>query len=364
MSFLAFGPILIHSSAYAIDPTSAFTSLPSRFTTNQLTAGSRALGETCYSRGVMPDGTVCDPAYLDELGEGFLMARAYVGNGYSALSTANQLIFQPVTQQFLQSLFTTQNVTTFEANLEVLFTAKYFSASFSPFRVQYFSEVHNPDLPVIAVQAAVERRLAFAGEYPGSSVSPALKDFSIGTDLRLIQRNYVHAEFTLAAVIATSDSSSLQALAPSQTQYALLFDPAIAWRPANLPWKIHASLGVVNLGKDFPTDPIYPDTTDLAFGLGVEPPLGPGSLRLGVDLVNLLHPDTSDDGGDSFFRFGASYKYGLLEAMVGLTENTTTFGMHFNFAWIQTAIVYEFNRTEIEGVTSSNEISTELDIRL
>src|SRR4051812_2724214 len=76
-----------------VPTSSAFLQIPSRFMSNDLSLSSRGLGEICYSRDLMPDGTACNPAFSDSVTQGFLMGRIYLGNGYSALSTANSLVF-------------------------------------------------------------------------------------------------------------------------------------------------------------------------------------------------------------------------------------------------------------------------------
>jgi hypothetical protein len=344
-----------HARADASLSSSAFTQVPSRFNTHELTLGSRGLGETCYSRGVLPDGTVCNPAYLDEAPPGFLMGRIFLGNGYTALSTANSLLFQPLTRDFLQGLFQ-NNVTSLETNVSLVFQAKYFSASFSPYRVQYFSEVHNPNYPVIAVHAAVERALTFSGGSSLEVVNPALKDFSAGAKLRILDRNYIHGSFSMSETLTQNPSDLL----PVKEQFAAYFDPTLAWRPSRAPWKLRGSVGLVNVGKTSNNDPLYQEPIDAVAGVGVEPPVGFGHLRLGMDAVGLAHAD----GLASMLRLGTSYQLGIMEAMGGWNENAVTGGIQFGFQVLQAGIVYEFVRSEIEGGSSEKRISTEISIRL
>jgi hypothetical protein len=342
--------------AYADLSSSAFLAMPSRFGTEDLSLSSRGLGETCYSRDIMPDGSVCNPAFSDSVHEGFLMGRLYLGNGYTALSSANSLLFQPVSSDFLKGLFQ-NNTTTLEGEASLVFATKYFSASFTPYRVQYFSEVQNPNYPVIAVQAAVERELEFQGGTALGGISPVLKDFSVGAKLRLINRTFVSGEFSLAQVGADDP----QSLLPVQKQLAAYLDPTIGWRPTVGRWKLWTSLGLVNLGTSNNPTPLYQAPVDIAGGVGVEPPLKYGRLRLGLDMVNLIN-----NGGDaaSMFKLGGSYKLGIMEAMGGWNENAITGGFLFGFQVVQVGVVYEFLRSELDGGFSENRISTEASIKL
>jgi hypothetical protein len=346
------------SSAHAAVSSSAFLRMPSRFMTANLNLSSRGLGELCYGRDLMPDGTICNPAFSDEVKDGFLMGRIYVGNGYTAMSAANQLVFQPVSQEFLRDLFKRNNVVSLEGEASLVFATQYFQASFSPYRVQYFSEIHNPNLPVIGIQAAVERALELQGGVPLGFVAKSLNDVSVGTKLRILDRNYVSGRFSLAEVLAEKEP---RRILPTRHQFAAYLDPSIGWRPTFGKWKLWTSVGVVNLGNATNPDPLYESPVDVATGTGVEAPVGYGRLRLGLDLVNLIHHGES---AASMFRLGGSYKLGIIEGMAGWNENAVTGGLLFGFQIVQAGIVYEFMRSELDGGISENKISTEISVRL
>jgi hypothetical protein len=335
---------------------SAFNVVPSHFQTAQLTAGSRGLGEICMSRDAMPDGTVCNPSFLPELKEDTLLGRVYLGNGYTALSTAHQFLYKPLTQEFLQNLFRSNNVTSVEGHLQLAFATRYFSAEFSPYRIQYISEVHNPNLPVISIHAAMEKSMTLAGGMPLSIFSPHLEDFTAGMSLRVLQRNHVHGSFSLLDAIGNSPRS----LVPIKTQHGVLMEPSIGWASSKLPWKLRTSLGVKELGKVWPEDPLYPVVLDFSFGIGLEPPLKMGRWRLGLDLVHLIH------GKDflSRIRFGSSYKFGIAEAIAGLSQVSFASGVQFGLNLITASIVYEFVRESMGGITPGSKIATELAVKL
>jgi hypothetical protein len=356
-SLLTAAALLSASVAHAMPMQSAFTGLPSRFESLELTAGSRALGETCLSRATMPDGTVCDPAFLGEAEGNSLLGRLFLGNGYAAVSTANQFIYSPISKDFLKELFEQRNTTSLEANVGLVFTGRHFSAGFAPYRVQYYSEVHNPGDPVIAVHAAVERSFSLAGGGSlGDWFGESLRDFSAGARLRVLDRRYVHSQFSMVQVMIQSPGE----LVPVHAQRALLLDPAVGYVARRLPWRPRLSLGVSNLGKSWPDDPLYRDRVDAAVGIGAEPPVGFGSLRLGLDAVELVH----GTGALERLRAGASYRFGILEGMAGATRNAATFGMQFTMQVLTVGIVYESQRQDLETLGAENRISTELAVKL
>ena len=347
--------VLQSTAALAVPTDYAFTHVPSRFQTRELTASSRALGETCLSRGTMPDGTICNPAFLSELSESPLLGRLYLGNGYAALSTANNFIYQPLSKEFLQELFTRQNVTSLEAHAGLSFSSRYFSAEFSPYRVQYTHEVHNPNNAVIAIHAAVEKSFALSAGLPLSALDGALDGFSFGAKLRVLSRDFVHGRFSMFEVAASEEARSLL---PMKSQTAVFVDPSVAWTSEG-PWKKRVSFGFSNLGRVWPRDPLYPEPADLGFGLGLEPPVGFGSLKLGIDFAELLHGESAMGR----FRSGLSYRFGIVEAMAGYNQSATTVGLQFGFQLIRVGIVYEFLRADLEGGLS-NRIATEMSAAL
>lgn len=161
--------------------SSYFTFVPARFRTLELSASSRGLGEICYSRDVYPDGTVCNPAYLPDVRDSTLVARLYLGNGYSALKTADDFINKPLTQDTMKALFQGDNVSAVEAHAGLTFTTTTLSAEFSPYRVQYVSELHNPNFPQISIHAAIERSFVIGGGTALGAIDPALHEFRFGT---------------------------------------------------------------------------------------------------------------------------------------------------------------------------------------
>jgi hypothetical protein len=99
--------------------------------------------------------------------------------------------------------------------------------------------------------------------------------------------------------------------------------------------------------------------------MGVEPPVGYGRLRLGLDLVNLVHADDAV----SRIRAGGSYRYGMVEVMTGVNSRSWTWGLQFVLQFIQAGIAYEFVRSDLyslagNGSAFESRISTDFGVRL
>ncbi len=115
-----------------------------------------------------------------------------------------------------------------------------------------------------------------------------------------------------------------------------------------------------NLGPATPYDSLYADPADMIFAWGIEPPVGFGKLRLGLDVVQIIHgPDLA-----SRMRFGSSYKFGILETMLGINSNSFTAGMEFAAPIVNVGLAYEFIRQDIEGGSTETKIATEFSFKL
>ena len=343
--------------AQAADTSQAFSSVPSRFRSTELTLGSRGLGELCYSRDTMPDGTVCNPSQYPFVKENLVLGRAFIGNGYDAIRTAHQFIFDTLTKEFLQSMFNSQNVTSIEGNLNLVFNAKYLGVTFAPYRVQFVSELSNPNFPVVAVHAAIERKIEVASGVELDSLGGVFTEMSTGVKMRFLDRQFVHGSFSLFDAI----SSDPRTLLPAQSQRALLFDPTLTWHATRVLWQPRFTIGAQNIGFHSSTNAIYPDTPDMVLGLGVEPYLGYGRLRLGVDVTDVF---TASDI-PSRFKVGGSYRFGIIEVMSGWNSKSTTAGIIFGFKFAQVGIVYEFIRYDLStNAQASSKIATEFSVRM
>ena len=70
-------------------------------------------------------------------------------------------------------------------------------------------------------------------------------------------------------------------------------------------------------------------------------------------------PDLADR-----LRFGGSYRVGLIETMIGANASVLTFGLQFSLDFLQTAVVYEFFRDDLDGGGQETRLSTEVSFRL
>lgn len=337
-----------------------FFELPSQFRSQELSLSSRSMGELCESISIFSDGTVCNPAYLTDVEESHVLVRVFIGNGYRALSTANQILNEKPTQEFLKNLFQNENVTTLEGQASLAFTTKYFSASYVPYRVQFFSEVHDPAYPIMAIHAAREQSLNLDAGIPLDWAHSNLSDFSLGAHTQWIDRTFVHSTFTLFDVLTNGNPA---ALASSQSQKVIKLEPSLAWQKKDVSSNIRAlRMGTTlrNLRWVNRDVALYSEKTDIDFGVGIEPNLSLGRLQFGLDSVSLMNAPTIE----SRFRFGGSYTLGMTSVMTGVTSSAVVGGIQFHFGFAQVGVAYEFYRKELHDGNLERQISTEFGVQL
>ncbi len=303
----------------------------------------------------MPDGTVCNPAYLPYFDDSTLLGRVYIGNGYAAFSTAQNFLYNSISADFLKQLFQQNNTTSLEAQAGLVFVTKYFSASFTPYRIQYVAEVHNPNLPVLEVHAALEQAYTISSGIPLNWLSPALDGLTLGSDMKFLFRKYIHSSFSLLDVAG----EPVTQLLPVKNQFALEMDPTLAWKSFYQKWVFLTSVTATGVGFAHPFDSLYANPADITVGWGVEPPIDFGKLRISLDMVHLINATDAL----SRFRFGTSYKFGILETMIGVNSNDFTAGMEFAAPIVNVGVVYEFVNKDTDGGVPATNVATEFSFK-
>lgn len=335
---------------------SAFTSVPDRFAAEELTLSSRGLGLICLARKELPDGSVCNPTALDSVTHPRLVARAFLGNGFTNLDRANRLINQPITRDVLQGLFTEESTTGIEANLGLSYAMPHLGATFTPYRIQFVSEIHNPGLPVVKLAAAMEREVSVMTGVGLGRLTQTLEGFKVGAKARFLHRRVLSSEFGLIE-LSTQDPGTL---VPVLEGAAVFFEPVVSWEGRLGRVHLLASAQIKNLGGAWGASGVFTAPTDGEFGFGLGVPLPLGELRIGAEAVRIFTALSLAER----FRLGASYKLGVLEVLGGANAAAVTGGLHLALGWVQAGIVYEAYRAAWERTDLVSRLSTEISFRV
>jgi hypothetical protein len=180
----------------------------------------------------------------------------------------------------------------------------------------------------VALRAAQERVFRVQA---ATAFTPQLQG---GIQARFVERQFIQNEFTLFEAIAEG-----QDVLKRRDQNVLYLEPGLVWFFEGT-WKPKASLLMSNFGfanHQFEETKAIPV---LDAGTSVSPALGFGELELGVNYrISEMKPNMWDRLG-----FGADYKLGLIEVMMGWGTEYLNFGLMSSFWSAHVAILFASQR--------------------
>jgi hypothetical protein len=325
---VALTALLIGYSASASEPilTSEIPPISDRTGGSLLTQG---FGPACSVVSGPLSSIPCNPAlaYAEDLGKGrkyIFSGRLFVGGEYERFKTVDQILNGPYTEPFVRSLFEENQVIDAQLSGEVSLRSKYFSFGFAPYHLTYFSVVRNQAYPVVALRAVQERIFRVQAAAPVNTWLQA------GLQARFVERQLVQNEFTMFEAIAEGRD-----VFERRDQNVVYLEPGIAVFGEGT-WKPKGTLLLSNLGfasrelEETKRAPV------IDAGYGVSPPIGFGNLELGIDYrISDMRPNLVDR-----FGFGADYKLGLIELMLGWGSEYFNFGLMTSFWSAHVAILF------------------------
>lgn len=305
--------------------------VPNSFNQVDTSLGIKGVGYACLSMTMLQDNLPCQPAFLTYTKEPSFTAQITAGNGYTALKTGDQLLNQHVSKEFLKSLFNENQVIEMEAVGDLFFKTKYFGAKFIPYKLNYFSVIRNSAYPTIALHAMQEKTFVFQGAHT------IWNDVHLGAQARLVDRKFIHKEFTLFQVLAEDGAATLT----PQEQKAVFIEPGVAY-VMPIAWKPRASLLWTNLGYVDKTYEVLDTSPQPQFGVGVSPPLKYGTLEVGIDYKKV---GPASDTVDQQLFYGAAYTLGATQFTGGFNSQNINGGVSFNLSSVNVGIIYTSTKT-------------------
>lgn len=313
--------------------------LPEGFDQNYSNLTNKGTGSASLTQTKLTDTLPKNPAYLGIRRAPKFTAQVATGNGYKAFETSNKLLNEPVSREYLKSLFSDSNVIEAEGAGELTFQANNFGARYTPIRFTYFSVMRDVSFPRIALHVMQEKAFTFQTGYKVTRGAYA------GLQTRMVERRFIHKEFALYDVLLEEPGRVVQ----PQDQKAVYIEPGAAYF-FDLPWKPRVSAVVSNTGfidrqyEEFG----YRPGVDL--GLGAEAPAPYGALEFGVD----AHSSQLSQKGLEAFKLGSAYTLGATQLLFGLNSESVNGGVVFGFSSLNVGIVYSSTRIPGRGQDEYN----------
>jgi hypothetical protein len=303
----------------------AFSRNARTFETQYSTLVIKSLGFACLSLDHVPDGLLCNPAFVSKGKKNNLRAQGLLSNGYSNLSKTRRILSDSSNQTLITDLFSEDKVLQTEAQIQLNFISSFINASYSPFVFKYFSvarNVANPDMELFAVD---QQELVLQFGY-------SFENFGIGIELKKQDWKFIRQRFKLLSLLS---SQGLDALKPrNQTTY--FADPG-AYLQLPIAWKPTLSAKIVNVGTTSQAYDEFKHPSEAQFGLGISPDMPIGKLNLMIDYKRLNYEEeTLQDK----LHYGMLYEFGVMNLGVGIDENGFSTGIYYEIEKVNAGVLY------------------------
>jgi len=183
-------------SAMAFASSKIISQIPNTFSQQAGHLSIKGMGYACLGILDVSDGLPCQPAFIARSEKPSFAAQVFVGNGYQALKTADEVLNKPVSREFLRSMFDENQIIEMEGSGDLIFKSKFLGARFTPYRINYLSVVRNKAYPTVSLHVMQEKSFVLQGGYE------IYKGLYAGAQGRLVERKFVHEEFTIYDVLA------------------------------------------------------------------------------------------------------------------------------------------------------------------
>lgn len=327
---LLFLPLLFALSLSAWGQEELYFSRNARtFETVHSSLVMKGMAHSCLATTDIPDGILCNPAFVPLLKKPGVGLELMMSNGYESLEKVRSLLNKEITQEVVDRVFTEGSTIQIEGNADIYLKTKYVNALFSPGTIKAFSVVRNeadPDVEIFAVQEA------------GTTLQTGYevyRNLFLGLQARFVDRKFIRRRFKLTELATPQGKTLLKPL----KQRAYYFEPSASY-VLDHPWKPRVSVMIVNLGSvsEEYEELLLPIETQGA--IGISPPLVWGNLDITVDYRSLSYEETVAER----FHLGMKYNYGVMHVFGGFDAHGASAGVQYGLEDVQAGIMYSTTR--------------------
>lgn len=315
-------------SAQAIEVPRYMSYGSSSFTTH-------AIGNTCYAFDIEADVLPCNPAYMaKERKKKSFKVNGFFGNNISYGQQVVDLLKGDADQASIQKLFGQKESSELEANVEAGFLMETFALSYSPARLNYYTQFRNQSLPEMTVFASKEDATKM------QIASYIENDFYLGLQLRYVHRQFIASNFFLTDALAENGKDLFQA----KEQNLLYVEPSILYSLEDVKYKPEFSFSMVNFGFYDKKYDEYPSSPQFHLSGSAKTPVGYGNFGLGGDIFW----DQSVTSALEPFTLGAYYQFGVLKILANVAENSNGLGFQVIYENFNLGLTYSYRQFKDE----------------
>ncbi|WP_413586796.1 hypothetical protein [Bdellovibrio sp. HCB274] len=259
----------------------------------------RSFGSTCYSMDSIERGLPCNPAFIAKNDKQRFQSDLFLGTNMDYLSDVEDMVNGQATPEQVNRIFSRRDASQAEASLEASFQARTWGLSVEPYRMVFYTDIHNPALPAINFIAAEEQNIRL------QLSSYVRENFYAGVQLR-----YSHVKFVGNYIMLTEAfAADAEEIFRSRAQNLVFIEPGVVYAWDEESWQPQVSAMLSQWGFADEKSDQYPVKPQGMLGASVKPPVGLGVLEVGTQFA--IHSDT--EHWQEAFRAAMAYKIGILQ---------------------------------------------------
>jgi hypothetical protein len=295
----------------------------------------RTFGTTCYSMDSIERGLPCNPAFIAKNDKKRFDSDLFLGTNMDYLSDVDDLVNGNATPEQVNKIFSRRDASQAEASLEASYQARTWGLSAEPYRLVFYTDIHNSSLPAMNFIAAEEKSLKLQFS---SYVS---RNFFAGVQLRYTHVKFVGNYIMLTEAVAGDSEEIFRA----RTQDLFYIEPGFVYAWDDQDWKPQISAMLSQWGFADEKSEQYPVKPQGLLGASVKPPVGMGVLEVGAQAA--VNSDT--EHWQEAFRAAIAYKIGILQLALSGGQHDHSAGFLLSYKNLTSGLSY-WGQDEDSGV--------------
>ncbi|WP_413294793.1 hypothetical protein ACLSU7_06740 [Bdellovibrio sp. HCB185ZH] len=286
----------------------------------------RTFGTTCYSMDSIERGLPCNPAFIAKNDKKRFDSDLFLGTNMDYLSDVDDMVNGHATPEQVNRIFSRREASQAEASLEAAFQARTWGLSVEPYRLVFYTDIHNSSLPAVNFIGAEEKSLKLQFS---SYVS---HNFYAGIQLRYTHVKFVGNYIMLTEALADDSEEIFRA----RTQDLFYIEPGFVYSWDDEVWKPQVSAMFSQWGFANEKSEQYPVKPQGMLGASIKPPVGLGVFEVGTQVA--VGADTQH--WQEAVRAAMAYKIGILQLALSGGQRDHSAGFLLGYKNITSGLSY------------------------
>ncbi|WP_413580767.1 hypothetical protein [Bdellovibrio sp. HCB288] len=286
----------------------------------------RSFGSACYSMDSVEQGLPCNPAFVAKNEKRRFGSDLFLGTNMDYLSDVDDLVNGRATPEQVGRIFSRRDASQAEGSLQASFQTNTWGVSIEPYRVVFYTDIHNSALPAINFVAAEEQNIKL------QLSSYVRENFYAGVQLRYSHVRFVGDYIMLTEAFAGDSAEIFRA----RSQNLFFVEPGVVYAWDDESWQPQISAMLSQWGFSDEKSDQYPVKPQGLVGASIKPPVGLGVFEVGTQFA--LNSDT--EHWQEAFRAAMAYQIGILQLAVSGGQRDHSAGFNLVYQNITSGLSY------------------------